>query len=116
MSEAHLIARVLEGDRLAGRELYDAHASRVYRLAYRMTCDEDMARECTQDTFIRAFSRLNGFRQEAAFGTWIHRIAISVVLQALRSQRRRSARFVDMDEAREVAAGDDGHDAELASR
>jgi RNA polymerase sigma-70 factor, ECF subfamily len=116
MSEAHLIARVLEGDRLAGRELYDAHAPRVYRLAYRMTCDEDMARECTQDAFVRAFSKLGGFRQEAAFGTWIHRIAVSVVLQAMRSQRRRSARFVDMEEAKHVAAGDDTHDAELASR
>lgn len=116
MSEAHLIARVLQGDRLAGRELYDAHAPRIFRLAYRMTCDEDMARECTQDAFVRAFSRLKGFRQEAAFATWIHRIAVSVVLQALRSRRRMSARFVDIDEAHEVAAQEDTRDAELASR
>lgn len=116
MSEAHLIARVLDGDRLAGRELYDAHAPRVYRLAYRMTCDEDMARECTQDAFVRAFSKLNEFRQEAAFGTWIHRIAVSVVLQALRSERRRSARFVDIDQAHHIATGDNGHDTELATR
>lgn len=116
MSEAHLIARVLEGDRLAGRELYDAHAPRVFRLAYRMTCDEDMARECTQDTFVRAFSKLNGFRQESAFATWIHRIAVSVVLQALRSKRRLSARFVDIDEAHDVIAEDNTYDAELASR
>lgn len=116
MTEALLIARVLEGDRIAGRELYDAHAPQVFRLAYRMTSDDDMARECTQDTFVRAFARLGTFRQEAALATWIHRIAVSTVLQALRSRRRRTSRFVDIDEAQNISAPDDGYDAELASR
>ncbi|HEV2643699.1 MAG TPA: sigma factor, partial [Candidatus Elarobacter sp.] len=66
MSDAHLIARVVAGDRMAGRELYDAHAPRVYRLAYRMTRDEELARECTQDTFVSAFAKLSTFRHQAA--------------------------------------------------
>src|SRR5665213_169825 len=113
MSEAQLITRVLAGDRLAGRELYDTHAPRVFRLAYRMTCDEELARECTQDTFVRAFAKLASFRQQATLATWIHRIAVSAVLEALRSRRRWSARFVDLDEARDVMTEGVKHDAEL---
>lgn len=116
MNEAHLIARVLAGDRLAGRELYDAHAPQVFRLAYRMTSDDQLAQECTQDTFVRAFSKLGSFRQEAALGTWIHRIAVSVVLQALRARRRWSNRFVDLDEAQHVVTEERTGDAELATR
>lgn len=116
MTEAHLITRVLAGDRLAGRELYDAHAPRVFRLAYRMTHDEELARECTQDAFVRAFSKLENFRQESAFGTWIHRIAVSTVLEKLRSNRRAAARYVNIDEAHNVATDGDTHDVELAQR
>lgn len=116
MSEAHLITRVLAGDRLAGRELYDAHAPQVFRLAYRMTCDDQLAQECTQDTFVRAFSKLGTFRQEAALATWIHRIAVSVVLQALRSRRRWSDRFVNLEEAQHVASEESIGDAELVTR
>lgn len=116
MTEAHLITRVLAGDRLAGRELYDAHAPRVFRLAFRMTCDEELARECTQDTFVRAFSKLDKFRQEATFGTWIHRIAVSTVLEALRSRRRAAARFVSLDAAHDVETEDNTQDVELVAR
>ena len=56
VNEQQLIARVIAGDRLAGRALYDTHAPRVYSLAYRLSGDADKAREVTQDTFIRAFS------------------------------------------------------------
>ncbi|MEO7217142.1 MAG: RNA polymerase sigma factor [Gemmatimonadaceae bacterium] len=116
MSEAHLITRVLAGDRLAGRELYDVHAPRVFRLAYSMTRDEDLARECTQDAFVRAFARLDTFRQEAAFATWIHRITVSTVLQCLRTRRRAAARFVNIDDARDIAIEDNTRDVELIAR
>lgn len=116
MNEAQLITRVLAGDRLAGRELYDAHAPQVFRLAYSMTRDEEIARECTQDTFVRAFSKLDKFRQEAAFSTWIHRIAVSTVLEALRGRRRAAARFVSIDAAHDVHIEESSHDVELVSR
>ena len=98
MNETQLIARVIAGDRLAGRALYDTHAPRVYSLAYRLSGDADKAREFTQDAFIRAFSRLSQFRGDAAFSTWLHRIVVTVVSNARRSEVR-LGREVTLDEA-----------------
>ena len=98
VNEPELIARVLAGDRLAGRELYNAHAPRVFRLAYRLTGDAELAREFTQDTFVRAFQRLADFRGDAAFSTWIHRITITVVANAMRKVRRLRERETDLND------------------
>jgi len=98
VNEPELIARVLAGDRLAGRELYDAHAPRVFRLAYRLTGDAELAREFTQDTFVRAFHRLADFRGDAAFSTWIHRITVTVVANAMRKVRRLRERETDLND------------------
>src|SRR3954469_181923 len=98
VNDTQLIARVIAGDRLAGRTLYDTHAPRVYSLAYRLSGDAEKAREFTQDTFIRAFSRLAQFRGDAAFATWLHRITVTVISNARRSEIR-FAREVTLDEA-----------------
>ncbi|HET9452641.1 MAG TPA: sigma-70 family RNA polymerase sigma factor [Gemmatimonadaceae bacterium] len=98
-SEPALIARVLDGDRRAARELYDAHVPRVFRLAYRLTGDHDLARELTQETFVRAFDQLGKFRGDAALSTWLHRVTISVVSNAMRKVKRFRARETDLDEA-----------------
>ncbi|MFL5526008.1 MAG: RNA polymerase sigma factor [Gemmatimonadaceae bacterium] len=101
MNERQLIARVIAGDRLAGRALYDTHAPRVFSLAYRLSGDAEKAREFTQDTFIRAFSRLSQFRGDAAFSTWLHRITVTVVSNARRGEVR-TAREVTLDEAHSI--------------
>jgi RNA polymerase sigma-70 factor (ECF subfamily) len=119
VNEPELIARVLAGDRLAGRELYDAHAPRVFRLAYRLTGDADLAREFTQDTFVRAFQRLADFRGDAAFSTWIHRITITVVANAMRKVRRlreRETDLADLDALHPVHAGTRRLDPDLRDR
>lgn len=99
MDDKELIARVLEGDPSAERRLYDAHVDRVFRLVYRMAGDLDRAKDYTQETFIRAFSRLADFRGEAALSTWLGSIAISVALNGLRKVRRMRDREVALDEA-----------------
>ena len=99
VSEPELIKQVLAGDRVAARELYDAHAPRVYRLAYRLTGDADLAREFTQDTFVRAFAQLPRFRGDAAFSTWIHRITVTVVANAMRRVKRLKTRETELDDA-----------------
>jgi RNA polymerase sigma-70 factor (ECF subfamily) len=102
VDERELIRRVLAGDPAAERELYDAHVDRVFRLAYRMTGDEDLAQEYTQDTFVRAFQRLVDFRGDAALSTWMHSIAVSVVLNGLRKVKRIREREVDLDDGPEL--------------
>jgi RNA polymerase sigma-70 factor, ECF subfamily len=83
-----LIERVVAGDPAAQRALYDAHVDRVYRLAYRFAGDGDLARDFTQETFIRAFDRIGTFRRRSSFSTWLHSIGVSVALNGLRSVRR----------------------------
>ncbi len=104
MDEHELIGRVRAGDGAAERALYDAHVDRVFRLAYRFTGDDELARDCTQDTFIRAFERLASFRGEAKFSTWLHAIATSVVLNAVRKVKRFQQRETDLDAATGLSA------------
>ncbi|HVO34204.1 MAG TPA: sigma-70 family RNA polymerase sigma factor [Gemmatimonadales bacterium] len=103
MHEAELIARARAGDSAAERALYEAHVDRVHRLVYRFAGDTDLARDFTQETFIRAFERLGDFRSESQFATWLHAIAVSVALNGLRDVKRRRARETDLEEGHEVA-------------
>jgi RNA polymerase sigma-70 factor (ECF subfamily) len=103
VEEHHLVRRVLEGDPAAERSLYEAHVDRVYRLTYRMTGDDDLAQEFTQETFIRAFDRLKQFRGDAALSTWLHSIAVSVVDVSLKKVKRLHKRQVDLKETGEMA-------------
>ncbi len=110
VEERELISRVLAGDPSAERALYDAHVDRVFRLAYRMAGDMDRAQDYTQETFIRAFSRLQTFRGDAALSTWLGSIAISVTLNGLRKVRRRNEREIGLDDF--TAAGSTRPEAE----
>jgi len=74
-----LIERARRGDSSAHCALYDTHVDRIYRLTYRLTGVENLARELTQDTFVRAFASIEGFRGDSAFGTWLHMMVRSVV-------------------------------------
>ncbi len=105
MDERDLIARVRAGDGAAERALYDTHVDRVYRLAYRLAGDDDLARDFTQETFIRAFERLDSFRGESALSTWLHAIATSVVLNGLRKVKRFRGREADLEAADAVPGG-----------
>ncbi len=98
MQDRPLITRVLSGDTAAEKELYEAHVDRVYRLTYRMTGDTFMAEDCTQETFIRAFTKLAHFQGRATLSTWIHSIAVSVVLNSLRKVRKLRNRETELNE------------------
>lgn len=104
MDERGLIERARAGDPAAERTLYDTNVDRVFRLAYRMSGRADLAEDLTQDTFIRAFDRLETFRGEAAFSTWLHSIAVSVILNAMRKVKRQRDQEAPIE-----AAGDRGH-------
>lgn len=84
-----LVDRARGGDADAFGALYRAHAPRVYALCLRLEGDRARADELTQDVFVRAWERLGSFRGESAFSTWLHRLAVNVVLSDRRSAWRR---------------------------
>jgi RNA polymerase sigma-70 factor (ECF subfamily) len=75
VNDIQLITRVVAGDAAAERELYEMYVDRIYRLAFRLAGDDELARDFTQATFIRAFEKIGSFRGESAFTTWLHRLA-----------------------------------------
>ena len=89
--DATAIERARRGDPDAFEALYRAHVGRVYALCLRMTGDRVAAEELTQDVFVRAWEKLALFRGESAFATWLHRLAVNVVLTARKTEGRRSA-------------------------
>jgi RNA polymerase sigma-70 factor (ECF subfamily) len=113
-NERSLVDRARGGDREAEYALYRQHVSRIHRLIFRLCGDEDLTNDLTQDAFVRAFDQLEQFRGDAAFGTWLHRIAVNLTLNARRSARRR-ARWLQPLDGVELAAGPAATDHELAA-
>ena len=91
--QAAWVARARTGDAAAFEKLYRASVDRVYGLCLRMTGNVAEAEDCAQEAFIQAWDKLPGFRGDAAFGTWIHRVAVNVVLGRMRSSRREQDRI-----------------------
>lgn len=116
MDDTELIAGVCAGDRTAARRLYDRHAPRVYRLIFRLVGEEELAREYTQDTFVRAFQRLGQYRGESAFSTWLHTVAVSSVMTGFRRLKRIRSREAELDEAASVAGPEEPGDPHLRDR
>ena len=87
------VALAARGDRRAFERLYRANVERVFSLCVRMAGDWNRAEELTQDVFVRAWEKLNTFRGESAFSTWIHRLAVNVVLNDRKSERRMDSRL-----------------------
>jgi len=85
-SDAADVALAVAGDQLAFERLYRLHVARIHSLARRMVGGEGDPDELTQDVFVRAWERLKTFRGEAAFGTWLHRLAVNVILNWRRSE------------------------------
>jgi RNA polymerase sigma-70 factor (ECF subfamily) len=102
---AALVSLAARGDVSAFERLYARSVGRVFAVCVRMTGDPERAREYTHDAFVRAWERLGSFRGEAAFDTWMHRLAVNVVLTALRGEKRRQRRFVSDED--EFASGAD---------
>ena len=116
VSEYQLVAQAIQGDQAAQRALYDAHVDRVYRLAYRVAGDDELARDFTQEAFIRAFDRLPTFRRESSFGTWLYTIAMSVALNGIRSVKRLRTKEVSIDAAETLGTRERRADPDLKDR
>lgn len=116
MNDDALIARARSGDQDAFRTLYDRNVDRTFRVVFRMVGEEERARDYTQEAFIRAFRKLEQFRGDAAFSTWLHRIAVSVTLNGIRRRKRRRERELALYHAAGVAAPEASAEPDLRDR
>jgi RNA polymerase sigma-70 factor (ECF subfamily) len=92
-----LIAAAQQGDENAFRSLYELCVDRIYALCLRLSADGALAEELTQDVFVRAWEKLASFRGESAFSTWLHRLAVNVVLTEQRTTGRWERRVMMSD-------------------
>ncbi|MGH8168280.1 MAG: RNA polymerase sigma factor, partial [Woeseiaceae bacterium] len=104
------VQKARKSDRRAFESLYRLHVDRVYALCLRMTGNVSEAEDCTQETFIQAWTRLDHFRGDSSFGTWLHRVAVNTVLGRMRKSRRERDRIRAVTEVAPVneTIGDTG--------
>jgi len=93
MDEADWIARAQQADTRAFERLYRMHIDKIYGLCLRMTGNVSEAEDCAQEAFIQAWNKLDRFRGESAFATWLHRIAVNAVLGRMRKSKREQDRI-----------------------
>lgn len=108
LSDAALVAAARGGDMRAFERLYRLHAGRVMGVCLRMTRRRDLAEDCVQQTFVRAWRNLAAFEGRSAFGTWLHRIAVNEVLTYARNHGTRvegsDVSIDDVAEGRDAAS------------
>src|SRR3954467_3954676 len=98
---ADLVAAAREGDRSAFEDLVRATYADAYTLAYRLTGNEEDARDVVQDAYLRAYKGLKKFRGDASFSTWLYRITANCASSYL--VKRSRDRHEDLDEEKSLA-------------
>ena len=98
------VRRAQAGDADAFETVYREHAGRIYALCLRMTGESGAAKDLVQDVFVRAWEKIETFRGESAFGSWLHRLAVNVVLMDRRTSQRRAEYSLGDDEGEERGA------------
>src|SRR6188474_1039172 len=96
-----LIERARKGDSRAFERLYRDHVGRVHGLCLRMTRNPDLAADCVQDAFIKAWKALPRFEARSSFSTWLHRIAVNTVLERRRGPSKAEVPVEDPGEYEE---------------
>lgn len=103
-----LLARHLDGDPDAFAELVTRHQRRVYAVCLRLLGDVDDAQDATQDAFIAALRRAGTFQGEAAFSTWLYRVAVNAAIDLGRRRSRQRTTLLEPDDHRAGALPDPG--------
>src|SRR5437667_4197122 len=105
---AAVLARARQGDGEAFRALVEQHSRSVFRLAFRMTGNEQDAEDVVQESFLRAYRQLGRFESRANFGTWLYRIVANCSVDLLRSKQARhdQGRGESLDEVMEMPDAD----------
>jgi RNA polymerase sigma-70 factor, ECF subfamily len=109
--EDELVAACIRGDSAAAETLVDAYWDRVFAYAYRLTLNRSDAEDIAQETFLRAFRRLNNYKPEGQFKAWLLRIATNLFLDMKKSPQKRevpsaeTGEFSKVQESPEEALG-----------
>lgn len=98
--ESELVERARQGDLQAFSELINRYERKIFRLARHITQNDEDAEDVLQETFLKAFTHLDGFQAQSKFYTWVVRIAVNEALMKLR--KRKSDRTVSLDESIET--------------
>ena len=98
-----VVSRARSGDAEAFRQLVESHSRMTFRVAYRMTRNEQDADDVVQETFLRAYRQLRHFEERANFGTWLHRITINCSLDLIRARGRADSAYGGDIESAELA-------------
>ena len=107
-TEKQWVDKARAGDPLAFEKLYRSHCDRIYGLCWRMCGgDRALAEDMVQEAFVRAWNKLHLFKGESKFGTWLHRLAVNVVLSDRRIRVKRLQREQEFsDDIERVKVGD----------
>lgn len=105
--DSDLVRRAQRGDRQAFERLYRLHRNRIYAVLWRIAGnDPGLAEDLLQEAFVRAWQKLDSFRGDARFATWLHRLSVNVALSDRRIRVRRLERETALDgEAERTATG-----------
>lgn len=93
LTDATFVTRARSGDADAYRVLVERHSRALFRLAFRMTGNQEDAEDVVQESFLRAYKQLGKFDDRATFGTWLYRIAANCSLDLVRARKRRQENF-----------------------
>jgi RNA polymerase sigma-70 factor (ECF subfamily) len=110
VDEKRWVRLAQEADTSAFEKLYRANVDKVYGLCLRMTGNASEAEDCAQEAFIQAWNKLSKFRGDSSFSTWMHRVAVNVVLGRMRKSKREQDRIRAVSEVAPPAQtiADDG--------
>ena len=111
---AAVLARARQGDNDAFRALVERHSQSVFRLAFRMTGNEQDAEDVVQESFLRAYRQLGRFESRANFGTWLYRIVANCSVDLMRAKQARhdQSRADSLDDLEAAPVAADGHGPE----
>lgn len=99
--DARMVEAAQRGDLEAMTWIYERYRRRIYNLCLRMLRDQADAEDLAQDVFVQLFRKLSTFRGESAFSTWLHRLAVNMVLMDLRSRNSKRYSLVPIETANE---------------
>lgn len=104
-AEQQIIRRAAAGDRLAFRQLVLDHSHAMFRLAWRISGDQNAADDIVQEALIKAWRKIGDFRMESGFRAWLHRITVNTAMDYLRKQNRVQKHETARPELEHLAAG-----------